>query len=232
MQESPAHIMLFAQLQGNVKDLGLPAANIWVQPSAQSLADAQYTDETKPFPAAFVSFPSAKDPASWTGETTVAEVVVTGKWDWFQDYQQEPGGHREDEYMAKKKLLGERLLGVLYDAAPKTKGKVVRWDVGTPLTSKQYLGSHKGVSYGLACNPGRFSKPWLKVDTPVLGLKLSGQDVLSNGIYGALMSGLLTASIVSVKSLVEFWILFNFPTKKETSISEDVSLDDLEFEDE
>ena len=44
--------------------------------------------------------------------------------------------------------------------------------------------------------PERFRLPWLRPHTPVPGLFLTGQDVVTDGLGGAVMAGVLTASAI------------------------------------
>ena len=56
---------------------------------------------------------------------------------------------------------------------------------------------------GLAATPERFQQRWLKAETPVKNLYLCGQDIATDGIIGALMGGVLAASRVLGKNLIE-----------------------------
>ena len=82
------------------------------------------------------------------------------------------------------------------------------------LTFNHYLRSHQGEVYGLASHPTRFqADDWLRPRTPVGGLFMTGQDVTTLGVTGALMSGVLTAhaalgygtltDLISGRNLVE-----------------------------
>jgi all-trans-retinol 13,14-reductase len=65
---------------------------------------------------------------------------------------------------------------------------------GSSLTFNHYLGSHYGEVYGLEGAPERFQvKDWLRPRTDIKGLYMTGQDVTTLGVTGALMSGILTA---------------------------------------
>eukprot|EP00294_Goniomonas_avonlea_P002435 CAMPEP_0114569602 /NCGR_PEP_ID=MMETSP0114-20121206/16721_1 /TAXON_ID=31324 /ORGANISM="Goniomonas sp, Strain m" /LENGTH=99 /DNA_ID=CAMNT_0001756507 /DNA_START=16 /DNA_END=311 /DNA_ORIENTATION=+ len=66
--------------------------------------------------------------------------------------------------------------------------------VGSSLTFNFYIGSNRGEVYGLNCNPERFqADDWLRPQTQVPGLFITGQDVTTLGVTGALMGGILTA---------------------------------------
>ena len=85
----------------------------------------------------------------------------------------------------------------LYKFFPKTRGNVEHFDMGTPLTTKHYLGATNGESYGLDINKYRLlSGGDLRPKTPITGLYLTGQDICTLGVSGALSSGVMTASVM------------------------------------
>ena len=51
----------------------------------------------------------------------------------------------------------------------------------------------KGEIYGLDHDPQRFEQSWLRPKTTIRGLYLTGQDVVTCGVSGAMLGGLLTA---------------------------------------
>ncbi len=107
--------------------------------------------------------------------------------------------HRE-EYGAMKAELTERLLAITLEQFPSMAGHVVHTELGTPLSMNTYLGSTRGELYGLAHGASRFSGRFqrlLRPETPIRGLYLTGQDVLLQGLWGAMMSGVLTVIAVS-----------------------------------
>ncbi len=55
--------------------------------------------------------------------------------------------------------------------------------------------------YGLEHTPQRFRNEYLTPFTTVKNLYLTGQDIVSCGLGGALFSGLITASAIQKKDL-------------------------------
>ena len=83
---------------------------------------------------------------------------------------------------------------------PQLRGKVDYSEVSTPLSTSHFCRYKKGETYGLAHNKERFQQDWLKPKTAVPGLYLTGQDVISCGVVGALMAGMVTAmSVVGIR---------------------------------
>ena len=62
----------------------------------------------------------------------------------------------------------------------------------TPLTVETFTGHPYGSVYGIPATPERFRLPYLRVVTPVQNLYLTGADVASLGIIGAMMGGVVT----------------------------------------
>ena len=89
--------------------------------------------------------------------------------------------------------LGERLMAVLYEKLPQLKGQVDYVEFSTPLSTQYFNAYRYGELYGLNHDPQRFQQDWLRPRTRIQGLWLTGQDILSCGVAGALSSGLVTA---------------------------------------
>jgi all-trans-retinol 13,14-reductase len=80
-------------------------------------------------------------------------------------------------------------------------GHIVMTDLGTPLSNTTFLGAAKGEVYGMAHTPTRFQLPWLRPTSPIQGLYLSGQDIVTDGVLGAAIGGVLCAIGVGIRSL-------------------------------
>lgn len=66
----------------------------------------------------------------------------------------------------------------------------------TPLSTRHFANYEHGEIYGLSSTPGRFRERGLSPRTPVRGLFLAGQDVSGLGVSGAMLGGVLTASVI------------------------------------
>jgi phytoene dehydrogenase-like protein len=80
----------------------------------------------------------------------------------------------------------------LYDKLPHLQGKVDYYEISTPLSTDWFSGYRHGELYGLAHTAERLQQKWLGPRTRIPGLWLTGQDVLTCGVTGAMMSGMLT----------------------------------------
>lgn len=194
---SMGHLGAYIGLKKTAAELQLPRTNYWVYPSTDYDGDLQrfLHDRHAPFPVVYLSFPSAKDPdfaRRHPGRATI-EIVAPAPFEWFAAWQDQPWGKRGDDYEALKQALGERLMAVLYEKLPQLKGQVDYVEFSTPLSTQYFNAYRYGELYGLNHDPQRFQQDWLRPRTRIQGLWLTGQDILSCGVAGALSSGLVTA---------------------------------------
>ena len=98
--------------------------------------------------------------------------------------------------------LRDRLLGELYRQCPQVEGKVDHAELSTPLTTQHFAGHPSGEIYGLAHTPERFAARRLRPHTPIANLFLTGADICTAGVGGALMGGVLTATAITRKNMI------------------------------
>jgi all-trans-retinol 13,14-reductase len=198
VQPSLGHIGIYVGLHGTAAELGLPRTNYWIYPSNDydAAVDAFVADPDAPFPVVYISFPSAKDPDYENRHpgTSTIEIVAPAPFEWFEKWRDETWGKRGDDYEALKRQFGERLMAVLYDKVPEARGKVDYYEVSTPLSTNWFGGYRRGELYGLAHTAERFEQDWLRPKTTIPGLWLTGQDILTCGVTGAMMAGLITTT--------------------------------------
>ncbi len=196
VEPSLGHLGVYIGLQGTAEEIGLPRTNYWIYPSPDydAAVDRFMEHPDAPFPVVYVSFPSAKDPdyeKRHPGTSTI-EIVAPAPYEWFEKWNDETWGKRGDDYEALKARFGERLMDVLYDKVPQARGKVDYYEVSTPLSTNWFGGYQKGELYGLAHTSKRLEQDWLRPKTRIPGLWLTGQDILTCGVTGAMMAGLIT----------------------------------------
>jgi all-trans-retinol 13,14-reductase len=73
---------------------------------------------------------------------------------------------------------------------------VTHWELSTPLSTQHFASAPHGEMYGLAHTPMRFESRDLGPRTPIRNLFLTGQDVGTCGVMGALSGALATASTI------------------------------------
>lgn len=193
---------LFVGLDAPQEQLQLPSRNIWRWPCSEdhdldAMISAFQADPAKAPVPLFIGFPSAKDPTfaeRFPGKST-AVLLTIGSYDWFSKWESTTWGKRGQEYNDFKKMLETRILEEgLHHMWPQTRGHVTYTSLATSLSYNHFIGSMRGEAYGLNSKADRFDpKDWLRPETAVPGLYMTGQDVAVFGFAGAVMSGVLTA---------------------------------------
>ena len=101
-----------------------------------------------------------------------------------------------EEWAAFKKGIEDRMLDYYASKFPALAELMVFHELGTPLATARFTAHEKGGFYGLETTPRRVMSEALSPRTPVPGLFLSGQDVMTPGIAGALFGGVLCAASI------------------------------------
>jgi len=187
-------------------ELGLPRHNLWIYPGPDHDAnlEAHLKDEAAPLPVVYASFPSAKDPSfesRYPGRATV-ELITVAPFDRFAPWVDTQWKRRPDEYEVRKQRIAERMLDALDTQLPGLREQIDHQELSTPLTTRHFAGYEHGEIYGLDHTPHRFKQRWLTPRTPIRGLYLTGQDVATCGVTGALIGGYLTASAIHGRNLL------------------------------
>ena len=205
MRPSVAHACLYVGLKGTTEELGLERANLWIYPDEHHDRTAELAADPTAIRYAYVSFPSAKDPdfdRRCPGKSTI-DVMTFLPYDAFARWQDTRWQKRGAEYDAFKREIADRLLDLLYTHVPSIRGAVEVAELSTPLSSRNFTAHPPGEIYGLEHTPARFRNPYLQPATPVRGLMLTGADVATAGVAGALLGGAVCASAILRRNLVE-----------------------------
>ena len=198
---SSAYLCVYIGLQASAAELGLPRTNFWIYPDNDSDAALErfMADPDAPFPVVYLSFPSAKDPdfeRRHPGKATI-EVIAPVPYRLFERWEGTTWGRRGEDYEALKRGFGERLLEQLYARLPQLRGRIDYWEISTPLSMQWFGNWRHGELYGLDHDPARLQADWLRPRTRVPGLWLTGQDVMSCGVSGAMMGGMACATALA-----------------------------------
>ena len=203
-----SNISLMSMFVG-IKDpdgtLKLPKSNYWIHPSwdhDKNLSELKKDRQQESL--FFISFSSVKDPtyASRHPGKHVALVIGPSFYDDVEQFKDERVMHRSKDYVSMKNKWQEIFTKALLNQFPELQNKIDFVDFGTAVTNDFYLGTHRGAIYGLAHTPQRLGQPCLRPKTPIQNLFLSGQDVSTCGVVGALVGGYLCSYAISTPSLV------------------------------
>lgn len=206
---SMAHLSLYIGVKQSARELGLSGTNLWIYPDGgvpdHDANVARFLDDpSAPFPVLYISFPSAKDPEferQHPGRATL-EAVVFVPYDWFARWEDSRWKHRAADYEAFKRGLAGRIQSEVERHVPAIAGKIDHAELSTPLTTRHFMNYQHGEAYGLAATPVRFRLRSLAPHTSLRNLFITGQDVASLGVAGALFGGVMTASAVLGRNLM------------------------------
>lgn len=202
---SIAHFVLFLGFEGDVEAAGATKANHWIYPTGE--VDVIWSAPPDGIPPQMtVAFGSLKDPAHDVGpkQRHTGQILVWADWSSVAQWAELPMGLRGDDYTAFKNKVEETLLAQFERYFPDLAKLVVYRELATPLSTVTFTGHREGAFYGLDVTPQRVACDALRARTPIPGLFLSGQDVASPGIPGALAGGFLAAASVDPKVLSVF----------------------------
>ncbi len=227
IEPSVAHLSAYIGLRGTTEELGLEKTNLWVYPTPHHEENVRrfVADKNTPPPVVYLSFPSAKDPdfqRRYPGRSTI-EAITLAPYAWFESWENTAWKKRGADYDAFKGELEARLLETLYEQAPATRGKVEVCELSTPLTTRNFANHPRGEIYGLAHTPARFEQRWLRPRTPIKGLFLTGADICSAGVGGALMGGMLCSSAVLGRNVLGTVLQRKAQSLRDTAASHEAS---------
>ena len=202
------HGCLYIGLKGSPKNLKLPKNNLWLYPKGldhdQAVED-YLKDYQRPFPVVYISFPAAKDP-SWCErypDRSTIDIITLLPYQTFVRWEGTKWMHRGQEYEILKEQIAQRLLEHLFEKMPHLKGHVDHYELSTPLSTKNFTNYQKGELYGIDHSPSRYRQEFLKPRTQIKGMYLTGQDIVTAGVGGAMFSGVITASAMTGKNYMK-----------------------------
>ena len=195
---SICHFDLFLGFEGDIVKHGATRSNQWFYESWDT-SDAIWSGAPdEPIQMMFVSFGSLKNPAHEPGPENkhAGDMLIWADWSSVSRFANGGADQHPDEWSAFKKNIESRMLAFFAQKFPSLAPLIVYHELGTPLATAAFTGHEKGGFYGLETTPRRILSDALRARTPVPGLFLSGQDVMSPGIAGAMSGGMLGAGAI------------------------------------
>ena len=208
LKPSVAHACLYIGLKGSPEALRLPKNNLWIYPEKgdHDAVVAHYLENPEaPFPVVYISFPAAKDP-SWSERypnRSTIDIITLLPFDLVKEWEGTQWMKRGGKYEAFKNEISKRLLEELFKQLPHLKDKIDHYELSTPLTTQNFVNYKEGEIYGIDHTPERFQQKFLKPKTPIKNFYLTGQDIVTAGVGGAMYAGVITASAMLGKNLVK-----------------------------
>ena len=180
-------ISVYLGLKASPAALGIRGENHWVYSGYDhnlAAADASLTQ------GYYLSFASLKNPQA---KSHTAEIITFAQYDRFAQWAGGRWKKRGDDYERLKQDIARQLIDRVDRRIPGFAALVDYVDVSTPLTMEHFQGNPRGEFYGLPATPDRLFQPWTHAATPVRNLYLTGCDVMSPGVVGAMIGGVKTA---------------------------------------
>jgi len=208
VNRSVAHVSLYIGLEASPSDLNLPKTNHWIYPEKgdHDACVKHYLDDIdNEFPMVYISFPASKDPdfQNRYPQKSTIDIITLMPYEVFKQWEGSSWKKRGEAYEALKEKLAQRLLKVLYKHVPQVKGKVSYYELSTPLSTQHFVNYKEGEIYGLDHSPSRFRQKYLQPRTPIKNFYLTGQDIVTAGVGGALFSGVMTAMAITHKNVLK-----------------------------
>ncbi len=199
LNPAPAHVCLYLGFKGDIRSAGASAANKWFYEVWSSDAETWHIEDPAnpgPAPILYTSFPSLKDPEHDPGpeQRHTGEVVTFIPWSDFEKWRGTDWKKRGGEYDRFKDALAAQLQRQLLEHMPGLEGMIDYAELSTPLSTDHFVRPMAGSIYGLEPTPERFENPWLRPRSPIDGLYMSGSEVATVGVIGAMMGGVLCAA--------------------------------------
>ncbi len=197
MNPSVCHFEVYLGFEGDIAAHGATRSNHWLYDS-WNVADFLWTDTEAPLRGGFASFPSLKDEQHDPGPSNrhTGQFMVLADWSTVNEFAGGGAQQRPEEWKAFKEKVETTMLAFYKEKFPALAPLIVYHELGTPLATARFTAHEKGGIYGLEVTPRRVLSEVLNPRTPVPGLFLSGQDVMTPGIAGALFGGIFSAAAI------------------------------------
>lgn len=131
-------------------------------------------------------------PENGSEYSTGIGLLTHMKFEEVEKWKDFPINKRGEDYNEFKNKKAEKLIDLVKIKFPELAGNIVSYNVSTPLTYRDYLGSPNGSMYGTirdCMNPvGSYISPRTKLEN----LFFTGQNINLHGVLGVSLSSILT----------------------------------------
>tara|TARA_B110000438_G_C15803656_1_gene646307 strand:+ start:256 stop:1839 length:1584 start_codon:yes stop_codon:yes gene_type:complete len=207
VEQTGSYVSLYLGLNKSAKELKLSDTNLWIYPGYDhdKNIDTYMKNPDSEFPLVYVSFPSAKDSDFINNNLDYAtmEIISIANWNDYTRWKDMPWKKRGSDYENIKENIIKKLLAIVFRYLPQIEEAIDYKELSTPLSVKSLANYSKGELYGINHTPFRFKQKWLKPQSEIKNLFLTGQDITSVGVTSALFSGLITASTITKRNLMK-----------------------------
>jgi all-trans-retinol 13,14-reductase len=142
-----------------------------------------------------------------SGDEKYSDAIIINtfmKWSDVAPWENSSVEHRGDDYREFKRQKAEQLLNVLEQDFPGIRNKIKAYYTSTPLTYRDYIGTHRGSIYGLLKDYNDPLRTMLLPRTNVKNLLLTGQNINVHGVIGVTICSVMTCSeLIGSKYLLQ-----------------------------
>ncbi|TWU05010.1 phytoene desaturase family protein [Stieleria varia] len=185
-------LVLFVGLNRDPREAGFDDANYWIYDRLDHDTTAKDRDgQPTRIDGEFVSFGSLRNPGQ---ESHTAQIISFSHESLWSDCAKGPWMRRGDEYENRKESMAQEMLRFAERYLPGLGDLVDYYELSTPLTVESFTGHPQGAIYGQACDENRLFRDQWKIKTSLQNLYLTGSDVGTPGVNGAMMAGVMTAA--------------------------------------
>lgn len=196
MNEGTSVVQLFLALDRSPEALGFGGENDWMFDSLDHDDVYARRNELSAGCAstAYLSFPSLR---LGSDKAHTAEIIAPLDHAAWAPWLDTNWKRRGDAYDDAKQRVTDGLLRFVDRFHPGFSGLVQYAELGTPLSVQHFTAQPAGAVYGLPSSPERYAVMCdAGVTTPIEGFLLTGSDVATHGIVGAMLGGAVTAGHV------------------------------------
>ena len=137
--------------------------------------------------------PMEKNQGEWA---TTLEILSFVHYDQFKKWEDSHTGNREESYGQKKTEYALRILNHIAEFYPEIHQAIDEMYISTPLTIRDYFANPLGATYG---QQGVF----IPIKTKADNLFMTGQSIQYQGMFGVMITSILTAETILERSLIE-----------------------------
>jgi all-trans-retinol 13,14-reductase len=184
--------IMFLGLNDDPRKHGFDDCNYWIYSRLDHDVTARYRDgDPTRMDGGFISFGSLRNPGQ---EAHTAQIIsFCAESDW-SDFEEHSWKRRGDEYEKRKAAIAEKMIDYVEERLPGLRALIDYQELSTPYTVKSFTGHWQGSIYGQACDPNRLHRDQWSIGTSIPRLYMTGSDVGTPGVNGAMMAGVMTAA--------------------------------------
>ena len=190
----PTAVTIYLGLKESPARCGMEAGNYWIATDYDHDAIFANRSQLLDGQVAHCFLSSASMRATSQGGRHNAQIICFSNYEDWTQWSDQPWLKRDEAYKSLKERIAQAAIALVDSTLPGFADLIEYHEVSTPLSVESMTGHRRGAIYGLPATPQRIQNGLFHAQTSVKNLLLTGSDVGSVGIVGALMGGAMTAA--------------------------------------